>query len=440
MPLFANGGNNDNAIHPAAQGRGGHGRITLYIAENEKITAYWLREYCPVNNSNQKNDQLLTIQQLIIEFLQPCYYRLIIPPVRVKDDLSGSIPDDVTMKTSYYNAKGRAHTKQAQYVQALACYQKSLELLEKRDAHKDSNIPKSEATSYSMLLADTYKDKGITLTEQGNFEEALKAHEKELAFIQQLYKDKPNHSRIIEIKTRTSLNYHYQGNDKKATEILDAILSPWENDNLNKAGPHNVWDNEEIDWIKNLATTYDARGLVHCSQGDYKNSMKDHQEAFKKRKKMHKNTKDHIDFVLSHKHIGRGHHDTGEYIKAIASYNNGLKVLQKLYPAQPDHPDIAAIKSLLGKVYHSQGEYKQAIDCQEEALNIILKRYHKNQPNHPDIASILSLLALSHNEQGDYDLAAYYYQKGIEMLQVVYKHKDLFDGLFTYLAQQKNIK
>jgi CHAT domain-containing protein/Tfp pilus assembly protein PilF len=270
------------------------------------------------------------------------------------------------------------------------------------------------------------------LVQQGNYQEAARIREKELAWTEQhLGPDHPD--------TATSLNslavlYSSQGAYTKAEPLYLRALAirqkalgadhPDTAQSLNNLAAHyfsqGAYAKAELLLLRTLAINERARGPDHPDTATSLNNLAvlyESQGAYAKAEPLSIralaiNEKErgphHPDTAASLNNLAALYRSQGAYAKAEPLYLRALAIREKVLG--PDHPDIATTLNNLAALYDSQGAYAKAEPLYLRALVINEKGLG---PNHPHVAASLTNLAALYDRQGAYAKAEPLYLRGL---------------------------
>ena len=184
----------------------------------------------------------------------------------------------------------------------------------------------------------------------------------------------------------------------------------------------------------NSATLYSNIGEIYSHMGQYSSALSYHEKALDIRRKTLPAS--HPDLAASYHNIGRVHSCTGEYSKALSYYASALKIQQKVLPV--NHPDLATCHNNIGTVYYETGEYSKALSYYEQALEI---RQKTLRADHLDLANSYSGIGAVYQKTNECSKALLYHEKALKIRQqsLPPDHPDLTASYNNIGAGYKNI-
>ncbi|CAF5046194.1 unnamed protein product, partial [Rotaria sp. Silwood1] len=212
-------------------------------------------------------------------------------------------------KASIYHQIGSTKRDKGEYREAIANYEKSLEIRQQFLGPNHPNMTRS------------YNNIGLVYHSMGEYSKALSYHEKALEIRQKsLHPDDPvlassynNIGMVYEnIGEYSQALSHYQ----KALEIRQKSLPP---------------NHPE------LASSYNNIGNTYGGMGENSKELLYHEKALEIRQRTL--PPDHPDLAFSYNNIGSAYAEMGEYTKALSSFEKAIEIRQKSLP--PNHPDLA---------------------------------------------------------------------------------------------------
>ncbi|CAF1180533.1 unnamed protein product [Rotaria sp. Silwood1] len=240
-------------------------------------------------------------------------------------------------KAGIYHQIGSTKRDKGEYREAIANYEKSLEI---RQQFLGPNHPS---------MTRSYNNIGLVYHSMGEYSKALTYHEKALEIRQKsLRPDDPvlassynNIGMVYEnIGEYSQALSHYQ----KALEIRQKSLPP---------------NHPE------LASSYNNIGNTYGGMGENSKELLYHEKALEIRQRTL--PPDHPDLAFSYNNIGSAYAEMGEYTKALSSFEKAIEIRQKSLP--PNHPDLALSYNSIGTVYELMGNYPEALSFYERAVN-----------------------------------------------------------------------
>ncbi|CAF5078482.1 unnamed protein product [Rotaria sp. Silwood1] len=239
-------------------------------------------------------------------------------------------------KAVIYHRLGVIKNNQGEYTDAMAYYQRSIE------------INKDVLSSMDANLARSYSNMGLVYDNIGDYSNALSYHQKALEIEQ---KTLPlTHPSLATSYNNIGLLYGNMGNfanallsHQKALDIRHKILPSYHPD---------------------LATSYNSIGLVYNSIGDYSKALFYHQKATDICQRTLPSN--HPDLATSYNNIGSVHDSMGDYSNALLYHQKALDLCQKTLPS--NHPDLATSYKHIEIVSSKSEEHVKAVSYREQIL------------------------------------------------------------------------
>ena len=226
------------------------------------------------------------------------------------------------------------------------------------------------------------------LLQQGNYQEAVRIQEKELAWTVQ--NRGPDHPTTALSLNSLALVYASQGAYAKAEPLYIRAMAI----NEKVLGPDHP---DTARSINNLAS-------LHSSQGAYAKAEPLYIRALAINEKVL--GPNHSDTALSLNNLAWLYHSQGAYAKAEPLYIRALAINEKVLG--PDHHATALTLNNLAALYQNQGAYTKAEPLYLRALAINEKVLG---PDHPSTANSLNNLAGLYDSQGVYAKAEPFYMR-----------------------------
>ncbi|CAF1491796.1 unnamed protein product [Rotaria sp. Silwood1] len=285
-------------------------------------------------------------------------------------------------KASIYDMLGMVKRGQGEYKEAVAYYNKSMEIKQKVLSSTDADL----GTSYNNI--------GLVYENMGDYSTALESHQKALEICQKTLPSNDPHlansyNNIASVYANMGAYSNALSYYTKGLEISQKTLPSHH--------PH-------------LATSYDNIGMVYSNMGDYPKALESHQKALNIYQKTLPSN--HPDLAASYNNIGLVYCNMGDYSNALSYYQKGLEICQKTLSL--NHPILAIFYMNIASVYNKLRDYPDALESHQKALNI----YQKTLPsNHPHLANSYNNIGSTYDKMGDYSNALSYYKKGLEIGQ-----------------------
>jgi len=292
------------------------------------------------------------------------------------------ITTDENEKALLYHQLGLIKRNQGDYKEALACYEKTLEVYQKTlpEDHQD--------------LATSYNNIGQVYNSIGDYARALDYYQKSLEIYQKILD--PKHPSLAISYNNIGLVYKFMGDYSRALESHEKALDI-EQQSLPSNHP-------------SLASSYNNIGSVYKNMGEYPKALESHEKALEIEQKTLPSN--HPSLAISYNNIGLLYDNTGEYSKALSFYEKTLEIYQKILPV--NHPDLATSYNNIGSVYKNMGEYSKALLFYEKTLEIEEKVLPSN---HPHLAISYSNIGTIYDNMGEYSKALESHEKALEILQ-----------------------
>ncbi|CAF3302629.1 unnamed protein product [Rotaria socialis] len=329
--------------------------------------------------------------------------------------------DHLSLATSYTNLGG-AYYHMGDYPKALEFYDKSFKI-------KEKTLPPSH-----LDLAASYNNIGLVYDKMSDYSKALQFYEKADEINQQTLPS--NHPNLAAGYNNIAEVYRSIGDYRKSLEFCnkalktkELALAPNHPDlatSYNNLGMvyHNMNDNSkalefyekalEINEKRlpqnhpDLATSYNNVGAVYNSMGDYSKAREFNEKALKIREEVL--VPNHLDLAASYSSIGLMYDNMGDYSKALEYYDKTLQIKEKILPSK--HPSLATSYNNIGALYEKIGDYSKALDFGEKALKISEKHLPSN---HPKLATSNNNIGLAYEGMGNYLKAIEFYERALEI-------------------------
>ncbi|CAF2126843.1 unnamed protein product [Rotaria magnacalcarata] len=221
-------------------------------------------------------------------------------------------------KSHLYHMFGIVKDGQGQYTNAIACYERAIEINEKILSPHDVDL----AASYGCI--------GLAYSKIDDYSNALLFHQKALKIYQQ--SPSANHSQLAVSFNNIGSVYNNMGDYSNALSYYQKAVKIKE-DILPSHHP-------------SLATSYNNIGLVYCAMGDYSEALSSHRKALEIQEKSL--PPDHSDFAPTYGNMGMVYSKIEEYPKAVSYCERALEILTKSLSA--NHPRIQLYKNNLESV------------------------------------------------------------------------------------------
>ena len=289
---------------------------------------------------------------------------------------------DENARASIYHQLGLMKDKLGKHNEAIAYYEKSIEIEETQTPPNHQNLAKS------------YNEMGWVYYSMGNYTKALEFYEKALE-IRQISLP-PNHLDVASSYNRIGIIYHSMGDYAKALSSCEKALSIRQQ-SLPPTHP-------------DLAASYGNIGTMYDSMGEYSESLSSYEKALEIQQQSLPPT--HSDLAMSYNNIGSAYDKMGDHAKALSSHEKALAIKQQSLP--PTHFGLISCYDNIGNVYYGMGDHANALPFYEKALEIAQQSL---LPTHPDLASSYNNIGLVYKSMGDYPKALLAHEKALEIKQ-----------------------
>jgi tetratricopeptide (TPR) repeat protein len=253
-------------------------------------------------------------------------------------------------KGPIYHQLGWVTYNQGEYEKAIKFHEKAIEIYQK-------TLPPNHPD-----LATTYNNIGLVYNSMGDYPKALSSHEKALAIRQQSLS--PSHPDLAASYNNIAMVYHSMGDYPKALSYYEKDLAISQ-----QSLPPNH---------PSLASPCVNIGSVYYRRGDYPKALSFYAKALAiQQESLPPN---HPSFASSYMSIGVLYYSMSDYPKALSSHGKALAIKQKSLPI--NHPDLASSYYNIGLIYENMGNYSKAHSCYERAVDI---GQHSLPTNHPHL-------------------------------------------------------
>ena len=292
---------------------------------------------------------------------------------------------DINIAASY-NKRGQVYYNQGEYLKALECFLKSLDI--RKSIYEDSH----------PALGPSYNNVGSVYEKLGELKKALEYHLKSLDINTSAYGE--NHPEVATSYNNIGLVYYNQGEYKKAIEYHLKSLSIYKS---------TLEENHPL-----IANSYNNIGLGYDKRGEYKKALECHLKSLDIKKSLYGGD-NHPEIGVSFNNIGLTYYNQGEYRKALEYYWKSLDMYKSAY--EENHPAVATAINNIGMAYDKLGEHKKALEHHLKSLDIKKSLYGGD--NHPEIALSYNNVGLAYQNQGEYTKALEYYSKCLNIQEAV---------------------
>ncbi|MGB5959017.1 MAG: tetratricopeptide repeat protein [Coleofasciculaceae cyanobacterium] len=264
-------------------------------------------------------------------------------------------------------------------------------------------LPKVAQESEELKLYQ----KGIQLSKQGQYQEALKRFQQALIIAREI----GDQAREWKNLNQIGLVYNSLGEYKLALDFFNQALII----------PKNVFENTG-------AINYNI-GLVYSSLGDYSKALEFYQQASALAKKL-SNKAGEVRIINT---IGNVHAKLGKYDLALNSYQQALTLL-KTIDFEKKLLEGATLNNI-GQVYREQGKSELALDYYQQALRI-----QKQFGSQAGEGIILDNIGEAYYNLGQYKTALEYYQQALVISQEIGEKAREAENLSNigYLLEKQN--
>ena len=285
-------------------------------------------------------------------------------------------------KASIYNQLGYLKDEQGQYKEAIAFYEKCLEI-------KQKTLPENH-----LSLATCYNNIGGVYKNIGDYSKALEYYHKDRAILE---KSLPkNHPDLATSCHNIGGIYKAMGEYSKALEYYQKDLEI-----MKKTLPENHPD---------LAIGYNDIGILYRHMNEYDKALEQYKKALKIREMSL--PENHPDFAQSYSSIGLLLSNKGNNEEALENYKKALEIQKKTL--HENHPLLATSYSSIGAVYGSMKKHSEALESYDKALKI---RKISLPEDHPDFGMSYNNIAQIHIMKNEFSKALEYLEKALSIFQ-----------------------
>ena len=285
-------------------------------------------------------------------------------------------------KGPIYNQLGGIKEAQGEYQEAIAFYEKSLEIKKKILVPNDPDMTIS------------YNNIGSVYLNMGEYPKALSSLKKALTIRQQSLP--PNHPDLATSYSNIGSVYFNMGEYPKALSSYEKTLSIQQ-----QSLPFNH---------PNLARSYNNIGVVYFNMGEYSKTLSYYEKSLSiQQQSLPPN---HPNLASSYNNIGVVYKNMGEHSKTLLYYEKALAIQEQSLPS--NHPDLALSYGNIGNMYSNMDEYSKARSYYEKAVSI---QQQTLPSNHPDLASSYNNIGLVCFNMAEYPKALLYYEKALSIRQ-----------------------
>ena len=238
-------------------------------------------------------------------------------------------------KAGIYNQLEVIKCGQGEYLEAIACYEKSIEIHEKQILRNDPN------------LALSYNNIAVVYDSMDDYPKALSFHEKALAIQQQSLTS--THPNLAGSYNSIGVVYNTMGDYPKALSFHEKALTI-QQQSLPPTHP-------------DLAGCYHSIGAVYHRMGDYPNALLFYGKALGIKQQSLPAT--HPELAVTYNNIGAVYHRMGDYPNALLFYEKALAIQQQSLPSM--HTDLAGSYGNIGNVYRRMDDYPKALSFHEDS-------------------------------------------------------------------------
>jgi tetratricopeptide (TPR) repeat protein len=299
---------------------------------------------------------------------------------------------DENQQATLSSALALVKADQGEYQEAIKLHEKKLEIY-KKTLHP-----------HDLSLAISYSNIGDIYREMRQYSEALSNSEKALLIGQQLLP--PNHPTLAIFYHNLATVHDRIGDCSKALSNCERALAIRQ-----QSLPSNHPD---------LALSYINIGTIYYNMGDYSKALSNYEKTLEIQQQSL--PPDHPGFGASYSNIGRVYETTRDYSRALSNYEKVLKIRQQSLP--PNHPHLGTSCNNIAGVYYNMGDYSKALSNYEKALEI---EQQSLPPNHPDLGMSYNNIGVVYYSIRDYSKALANHEKALEIRQqsLLPNHPDL---------------
>ena len=279
-----------------------------------------------------------------------------------------AILDDPSARSYHggvYHQIGMVYQYQQQWQQALAAYQRALELYEQHGQQHE--------------MGSTYHQIGIVYQEQRQWQQALEAYQRSLELYEQ-------HGQQHEMgSTHHNIGMVYQ-EQQLWQQALDAYQRALEL-------------KEQHGQQHQLGNTYHQIGMVYQQQQQWQQALASYQRALE----LQEQHGQQHQMGITYHNIGRVYQEQRQWQQALASYQRALE-LQEQHGQQHE---MGSIYHQIGIVYQQQQQWQQALDAYQRALEF------KDQHGQQQMSSTYYQIGRVYEQQRELPSAYTYYHRAL---------------------------
>ncbi len=246
--------------------------------------------------------------------------------------------------------------------------------------------------------ANVYHLQGILYQDFGDYDEALKQHEKVMEISE----------KIGDIKG-VSYSLHQIGMIYQDKGDYEQALKQYEK---------SMEINEKIGDIKGISISLGQIGMIYQDKGDYEHALKQYEKAMEVFEKI-----EDISNVSKILHqIGNIHYLKDDYEQALKQYEKSLEIRKGI----GDIKGVSYSLHQIGMIYEDKGDYEQALKQYEKSLEI-----RKEIGDIKGVSDSLHQIGNIHYLKGDYEQALKRYEKSLEIRREIGDIKGVSYSLYN---------
>ncbi len=279
----------------------------------------------------------------------------------------------------------------------------------------------SEEEKFNVL-----KQKGDLYRDSGNLSSALNTYEN----INKIFEEKIKSSPTLEFVHDLAVSYERLGDTHSALGDLQKAMEFFEKYNeltkeLYEANPQNV------SFKNSLAISYSKLGDTHRALGDLQKALEFYQERSRLGKELYEANPQNVSFknglAISYSTLGDTHRALGDLQKAVEFFAKYNELTKELYEANPQNVSfknsLAISYSKLGDTHRALGDLQKALEFYQERSRLGKELYEANPQNvsfKNGLAIAYSKLGETHSALGNLQKALEFFEKDAQLSKELY--------------------
>ena len=327
-------------------------------------------------------------------------------------------------KALIYHQLGLMKYDQEEHAEAIAWYEKSIEIEKKQVSPRHKNLCMSYNNMGSVYfttgdyrraislhqealaiqtkslplthphLALSYIGIGTGYNKLKEYATALQFYEKARIIQEQALP--PTHPHLAALYNNIGVAYDKMSNYKEGLSYFKKALTIQEQ-SLPSTHP-------------DLAVSYGNIGGIYASRENYKPALEFYEKALAIEEKLPSLAR--LGLASSYNNLGTMYASVDQYELALKYHNKALTIREELLP--PNHPSLAGSYTNIGIIHKKKGEYSEALSLYEKALTIQIQLLPSTRD---DVASTYNNIANVYRNMDDYSKAFSFYEKAMVIIQ-----------------------